>query len=214
MMCRMTVSTTPVTPSLPAGTKDKLKALRPLFTAERRRAKSLRSTPRWSADGLSSREAAVRRAQWQMYKASLQECGKLVDTRDVLVTYGVRQELKRRGWSRKWPPLPQQALIGGRWPGSRDVDCPEQITVRLPADLVLQVRCACWHSSAKAIGLLRDWRDEHPDALPWEAYRSAEEDQAMRGYEDLASEVTTAGEIWRAGLLLGMAHASAMPVFE
>jgi hypothetical protein len=71
----MTVSTTPVTPSLPAGTKDKLNALRPLFTAERRRAKSLRSTPRWSADGLPSREAAVRRAQWQMYKASLQECG-------------------------------------------------------------------------------------------------------------------------------------------
>jgi hypothetical protein len=48
----------------------------------------------------------------------------LVDTRDVLgVTYGVRQELKRRRWSRKWPPLPQQALIGERWPGSRDVDC-------------------------------------------------------------------------------------------
>jgi hypothetical protein len=36
-------------------------------------------------------------------------------TRDVLVAYGVRQELKRRGWNRKtWPPVPQQSLIGGR----------------------------------------------------------------------------------------------------
>ncbi|MDX6352128.1 MAG: hypothetical protein QOF84_6918 [Streptomyces sp.] len=154
---------------------------------------------RWattSVSDLPSREAAARRAQWQMHKANLQERGKLIDTRDVLVAYGVRQEPKRRGWNRKkWPPLPQQALIGGRWPGSRDVNCPDQIPVRLPSDLVLRVRSACWHTSAPSIALLRDWRDEHPDALPWEGFRSAEEDQALAEYEHLAAEVTTAGEI-------------------
>lgn len=88
---------------------------------------------------------------------------------------------------------------------------PEQITVRLPSDLVLLVRCACRHSSAPAIAKLRDWRDEHPEALPWEAFRSAEQNAAQAEYEEPAAEVTTAGEIWRAGFRLRMAHAAAIP---
>jgi len=212
MICGMTAST-PVTVSAPLGSKDKLAELKALFAAERERARKLKRGSRWSVKDLPSREAAARRAEWEIHKAKLQEHGQLVDTRDVLVAYGVRLELKRRGWGRKtWPPLPREALTGGRWPGSRDVNCPDQIPVRLPSDLVLRVRSACWHTSAPAIALLRDWRDAHPSALPWEGFRSDEEHEALAEYEHLAAEVTTAGEIWRAGLKLGLTHAATLPL--
>ncbi|MCX4462532.1 hypothetical protein OOK58_57920 [Streptomyces sp. NBC_01728] len=46
---------------------------------------------------LPGREAAVKRAQWGMFKGYLRERGKLVDTLDVLVAYGVRAKLARLG---------------------------------------------------------------------------------------------------------------------
>lgn len=56
------------------------------------------------------------------------------------------------------------------------------------------MRAACWHTSADAIGELRDWRDRYPDALPTRAFRNEHDDEA------LAARVTTTGTIWRAAI--------------
>ncbi|MFI9588290.1 hypothetical protein ACIHCQ_42400 [Streptomyces sp. NPDC052236] len=193
-----------VTARVAFGTKDVLKELKPLFKAERVRARQLAREPQWSTDGLPGREAAAKRAQWLMFKEHLRERAELVDTLDVLVTFGVRAELAERGWDIEWPPLPQQAMIPGRWPGSRDGAWPEKVTVRLPSALVTTVWSACWHTSAEAIGKLRDWRDKYPDALPTRPFRSQSQDEALAEYEKLAAQVTTAGEIWRAAVTRGI----------
>ncbi len=206
MMSAMTeAGTITVTARVAFGTKETLRGFKPLFKAERERAKKLARAPEWSIAGLSGREAAARRTQWAMFKEHLRESGELVDTLDVLVACGVRAELTERGWDRKWPPLPAQALLPGRWPGSRDGAWPEGVTVRLPSGLVNTVRSACWHTSEEAIGQLRDWRDKYPDALPNRPFRSAREDQALAEYERLAAQVTTVGAIWRAGVSRGIA---------
>jgi hypothetical protein len=142
-----------------------------------------------------------------MYRAHLRETGELTDTLDALVAFGVRAELAARGWDRQWPPLPAQAKNPGRWPGTRDGGWPERVTVRLPAPLVNQVLSACWHTSADAIGKLRDWRDEHPDMLPTKPFRYPEDDAALAEYEALAAQVTPAGHIWRAAVQRGIAAA-------
>ncbi|MER7693396.1 hypothetical protein [Streptomyces sp. NPDC097610] len=51
---------------------------------------------------------------------------------------------------------------------------------------------------------MRDWRDKYPDALPTRPFRSQSEDEALAEYEQLASQVTTAGEIWRAAVDRGI----------
>lgn len=52
--------------------------------------------------------------------AVLRETGKLADSLDALVAFGVRAELAARGWDRDWPPLPAQAKNPGRQPGTRN----------------------------------------------------------------------------------------------
>jgi hypothetical protein len=222
MMARMTLLTTvavlPVTARVPFGTKEALKALKPLYKAEQRRARLLASTEPWDARGLTGREATERRTAWYAHRAELREDGQLLDSLDAVVMLEVRAELRARGWDHDWPPLPAEALIPGRWPGSRDGGYPEKLPVRLPAGLVLRVRSACWHTSAEAIGQLRDWRDRWPDALPTRAFREHHEDQALTEYEELAAKVTTTGEVWRSAIerlvdavpvLLGRAAAAA-----
>ncbi|MCM2425083.1 hypothetical protein [Streptomyces sp. RKAG337] len=75
--------------------------MRPLFKAERERARVLSRTSHWDWDRLPGREAAAKRAQWAMYRAHLREAGELADTSDVLVAFGVRAELAAHGWDRE-----------------------------------------------------------------------------------------------------------------
>jgi len=189
-----------VTARVPFGTRDALKALKPLYKAEQRRARQLALMEPWDARGLPGREAVERRAAWYAHRAELREDGQLLDTLDAVVMLEVRAELRGRGWDRPWPALPAEALVPGRWPGSRDGGYPEKIPVRLPAELAARVRAACWHTSAEAIGQLRDWRDRYPDALPTRAFRDDHEDQALAEYEALAAIVTTTGAVWRAAI--------------
>lgn len=65
-------------------------------------------------------------------------------------------------------------LEGGAW--------PEKVPLRLPAGLVNTVRSACWHTSAE----------------------TRREDQTLEEYEQLARQVTTADEIWRAAITRGL----------
>src|SRR4051812_37272486 len=90
-MCSMTeAGTTPVTARVTYGTKQQLADIRPLFKAERKRARALSATPQWDWDGLPGQEAAAKRAQWAMYRVHLRETGELTDTLNTLVASGVR----------------------------------------------------------------------------------------------------------------------------
>ena len=147
----------PVTARVPHGTKAVLKQLKPLFKAERGRARLLAGDERWSVEGLSGRQAAERRAEWYVHREQPRQEGELLDCLDALVMLEVRGELRRRGWDHPWPELPWQALIPGRWPGSRDGGYPEKVPVRLAAALVTQAWSACWHTSScrSSLGCIR-----------------------------------------------------------
>jgi len=114
--------------------------------------------PKWRTYGLHGTDAARRRAAWRTEVQRQRRAGELLDTKDALVEYGVREELRVRGWDHDWDPAPEEAWDQGRWPGSRDrgiASYPERTSARLDARTV----AACWHISAPAIARLRAWRD-------------------------------------------------------
>ncbi|MET8680945.1 hypothetical protein ABZW18_26040 [Streptomyces sp. NPDC004647] len=193
-----------VTARLPYGTLARLETARTVFAAERRRAQQMAARPRWSTHGLTGRQAVERRAEWVEFRGELRATGMLLDTRDGAASAGVRAELERRGWNRQWPPLPAEALLPGRWPGHRDASAPEKFSVRLPAELIDTARRACWHTSADAIGRLRDWRDTWPATLPGKPGRTEAEETALTTYRELSAQVTTTGEVWRGGILYAL----------
>ncbi|MGW4803102.1 hypothetical protein [Kitasatospora sp. NPDC004272] len=192
--------TAAVTAKVPFGTRVLLKAE---LEWQREHRKELAADERWSVKGLSRRDAAAMRAAWRTELARLREEGELLDSVDRLAVLGIREELRARGWERRWPTVPEEALDPGRWPGSRGGAYPEAVPLRLSAPLARQVRGACWHTSAKAIGALRDWRDANPGIVPG---RSGE----LEEYERLAAQVTTVGDVWRGGLRRGLEAAKDM----
>ncbi|MFB6881435.1 hypothetical protein ACFCY8_11445 [Streptomyces noursei] len=170
--------------------------------------------PRWHTYGFRKAEAARRRAAWRTEVAGLRLAGELLDTKDVLIEYGVREELAARDWDHDWDPAPEEAWDQGRWPGSRDrgpSGYPERVSARLDAGLVAQTVAACWHTSAPAIEQLRTWRDLNPGLTP-PRYQMDEQGRSrlvgpLTDYARLAEQVTTTGTIWRAGVTRGLAHA-------
>ncbi|MFJ8677299.1 hypothetical protein [Streptomyces sp. NPDC093589] len=172
---------------------------------------------RWRTRGLTRAEAAERRAAWRSEVRRLRVAGELLDVRDALVAYGVREELRVRGWDREWDPAPEEAWDQGRWPGSRDSGpggFPERISARLDAGLAARAVAACWWTSWPAIQALREWRDAFPGITP-PRYRVVEEGRGqlvgpLAQYERLAAGVTTTGTIWRAGVLRGLEQAAAL----
>ncbi|MFI8932362.1 hypothetical protein ACIG3E_32445 [Streptomyces sp. NPDC053474] len=186
--------------------------------AEQQRAARLSAQGnRWRTRGLTRAQAAAVRAAWRSEQRRLRAAGELLDVRDALVEYGVREELRVRGWDRAWDPAPEEAWDQGRWPGSRDRGLggyPERVSARLEAALVAQTVAACWWTSWPAIQALRAWRDANPGLTP-PRYRLGEEDLKHVGgplaaYERLAVGVTTTGEIWRAGITRGLERAAAL----
>lgn len=170
---------------------------------------------RWRTRGLPRAEAAAVRAAWRGEVQRLRASGELLDVRDALVTYGVREDLRVRGWDRPWDPAPEEAWDQGRWPGSRDSGpggYPERLSARLDADLVARAVAACWWTSLPAITALRAWRDANPGLTP-PRYRLDEEGRArlvgpLAEYEALARQVTTTGAVWRAGVTRGLTQAT------
>ncbi|MFE4822882.1 hypothetical protein ACFRFU_42005 [Streptomyces sp. NPDC056704] len=197
------IGTITVTARLPFGTRKQLQALTPFFASERARAKTLAMA---STAGLDRREAAARRSLWNREKQHLRRVGRLTDSIGALVTGAVTQEVIVRGWSRTWPGIPHQAH--GRWPGSPEGVWPEPLTVDLPADLVQTVRAACWHTCRTEIGLLYAWRERHPDARPRCPTRPGCDAAALTEYQELAAQIITPGEVWRAAVARGIRDAS------
>ncbi|MFF9436328.1 hypothetical protein ACF1BP_21600 [Streptomyces sp. NPDC014735] len=188
------------------------KVLGDAVDAQQRRRAVLRSADRWQTYGVTRERAAGLRALWRSEVERLRAAGELLDTRDVLVEYGVRAEMAARGWLRDWGPLSPEAREPGRWPGSRDGGYSESITVRIDDTLADQVAGACWHTSRDAIKALRNWRTLNPGII---TPRTWNDDGSPKGplgdYLRLARRVTTPGTIWRAGLHHGLTTAHAMP---
>ncbi|MFJ2217971.1 hypothetical protein ACIQVO_38120 [Streptomyces sp. NPDC101062] len=200
--------------SVDRGVPDRLGVL---VDSEKVREVVLSAAPQWWTHGLGSAEAARVRGQWRKECQRLRSAGELLDTRDAVASYGVREELRARGWDHdEWPEAPEEAWGRGRWPGSRDCGFPEHVSVRLEAELFQRTVRACWETSREAIGALRRWRDEHPGITPARYRRTGEGLAELVGplaeYERLALQVTVTGVIWRAGLAHGIARLQALPL--
>lgn len=196
---RTVIGTVSVTACVPYGTQAQLENLKMFFDAERARARTLSMA---STEGLSRREASARRTLWEEQKEQLRRRGQLTDSLVALVIGGLCREIEAREWNRDWPDVPRQTR--GRWPGSPQGEWPEEVSVRLPADLVQTVRAACWHTCRKEIGLLYAWREQHPKARPTCPSRPRCDAAALNEYKELASKIITTGEIWRAAVARGI----------
>ncbi|MGW1976726.1 hypothetical protein [Streptomyces sp. NPDC001889] len=174
----------------------------------------LSAQPRWNTRQLPRGQAAEVRAAWRAEVRRLRAEGLLLDTHDALIEYGVREEMRVRGWDRDWDPAPEEAWDQGRWPGSRDHGCPGRLPARLDAVLVGQVVAACWHTSSPAIRAIRAWRDDHPGITPPRHHQDEEgggtgkDTGPLAAYEHLARQITTTGTIWRAGVTHGLQQAA------
>lgn len=167
------------------------------------------ANPRWSTERLSRRRSTEVRAAWRQRLAVMRHEGELLDTLDALAAFGVRSELRERGWDRRWPACPPAARTAGRWPGSREGGYPEQLSFRLPAFLEHQVRAACWYTSAVAITELQDWQDRYRPILPKRRRPPTGLEHIFDIYDRLAARITTTGAIWRAGIQRGIEAAAA-----
>lgn len=197
--------TVPVTVRLPCGTRA---GVRQVLDHERARRAAMAAPPGTGAGRQSRRRLVEARTAWREALALIRREGDLLDTLDALALFGVRCELRARGWDHRWPPCPPAARCPGRWPGSREGGYPEQLSFRLPAAVVAQVRAACWYTSAAAITELLEWQDRHRLTVRKRRRPSAELQQALDTYDRLADRVTTTGAIWRAGLRRGMETAA------
>ncbi|MFI0742467.1 hypothetical protein ACH4PU_30980 [Streptomyces sp. NPDC021100] len=198
----------PVTAKVSLRTRERLTEE---LKAQKEHRAVLAGDERWSVEGLNRDEAARVRAAWRRELTRLRQGGELLDTVDSLAVHGIERELRARGWwERRWPAVPGEALDPGRWPGSREGGYPKAVPLRLPQPLARKVYAACWHTSARAITALREWRDHNPGlSLPrWlltEDGAVQELTGPLREYAELARQVTTVGEVWRGGLEHGIA---------
>jgi hypothetical protein len=189
-----------VTISVEFGTKEKLDKLKPYFAAEAERLRVLGVT---AVADLTPREAAARRSRWHEEKEEQRRRGELTDSLRALVAGGLAQEVAERGWDGLVRfELPHQSR--GRWPGSPQGSWPEQLTVALPADLVVTAYTGCWDVSKEAVGKLRDWKERHPKASPNRPSRPGCSPQALAEYQYYAAKVLTPGVIWREAVTRGL----------
>ncbi|MFD8220483.1 hypothetical protein ACFV2U_44150 [Streptomyces sp. NPDC059697] len=196
-----------VTAHVSFGTRKELSGLKPFFKEQRAWACE---QPMASVAGMDRREAAARRGLWAEEKVVLRRQGRLIDSLDALVTGGLSREVEERGWNREWEACPRQAKAQGRSPGSPDGVWEEPVTVRLPADLVHTVYCACWHTSKDARDLLEKWQASHPKARPNRMSRPGCDAAALAEYQEIRSKIIHRGDIWRAAVITGIGNARAV----
>ncbi len=129
--------------------------------------------------------------------AGLRESGEVRDSARLVFEHGLREMLAAYGWDKKWSKLPTEGRKPGRWWGSEDHGWAESIPIRIDAALAEQVRAACWHTSAEAIGELHRWRDRNPE--------ETSDVKELNKYRALSALVTTPGDAWRDGLMRAVA---------
>ncbi|OIJ63252.1 hypothetical protein [Streptomyces mangrovisoli] len=143
---------------------------------------------------------------------TLRRQGELLDTRDALVAFGLRQEVQARGWDHPWPDVDLVEIPLGRFPGGTGTGSyPETLSLRLPGMLVDQVSAGCWSTSKESIHRLWQWRDDHAPAVLRPHATRPEEQAAAAEYQRLSAGVTTTGEVYRAGIHRGLRAALHTP---
>ena len=159
--------------------------------------RAVRADERWSRVGLPSAERVRVSVALAEHLAGLRESGEVRDSARLVFEHGLREMLAAYGWDKKWSKLPTEGRKPGRWWGSEDHGWAESIPIRIDAALAEQVRAACWHTSAEAIGELHRWRDRNPE--------ETSDVKELNKYRALSALVTTPGDAWRDGLMRAVA---------
>ncbi|MEU9521841.1 hypothetical protein [Streptomyces sp. NPDC048224] len=156
--------------------------------------------------GLTPPQKDILRGKQRQALDDLRSRGSLLGKRDLLIAFGLRQELQTRGWDRSRPGVEWEEIPVGLLPAAFVSSHPESLSLSLPATLVEQVRAGCWSSSMQSIRGLQKWRADASTAVlqPREGPPEAE-------YERLAAGVTTTGEVYRAGIRRGLQAALHTP---
>lgn len=171
--------------------------------------------------GLTAQERTDALRRVRVERARHRAAGDLMGTRDLLLAWGARTELARRGWDRRvWDRVPPGGAAAGHPWGSRvGVPYTGRLSVRLPPDLVDTMRRSTHWVSAPAIEQLMAWRDRWGPSLDVRLRRAEHEGvpsplalAAMLGtrgpsVEDLAARahwcgrITTVGDVMRGALV-------------
>ncbi|MDX3640155.1 hypothetical protein [Streptomyces sp. MB09-02B] len=195
-------STTKVTVRVPLGTRLALTS-----GLERHQAwtRQLTAHHRAQLKGLTPPQKDTLRAEQRHALRVLRSHGRLLDKRDLLFAFGVRQELQARGWDRSWTGVDWEEIPMGLLPRAIGNSYPESLSLYLSAALVELVHAGCWTSSQESIRRLRQWHADCAAAvLP---SRAEPQGGATAEYKRLAAGVTTTGEVYRAGIRRGL-HAA------
>ncbi|HEY8986367.1 MAG TPA: hypothetical protein VIU15_43195 [Streptomyces sp.] len=194
---------TKVTVRVPLGTRLALTS-----GLERHQAWSqqLKAHHRAQLKGLTPAQRDTLRGEQRQALDVLRSCGGLLDKRDLLIAFGIRQELQARGWDRSWTGVDWEEIPMGLLPAALVSGYPESLSLSLPATLVEQVRAGCWASSRESIRRLRQWRADYSAAV-----LQSRDGPPEAEYERLAAGVTTTGEVYRAGVRRGLHAALHVP---
>ncbi|MDC2960427.1 hypothetical protein PO587_38990 [Streptomyces gilvifuscus] len=156
--------------------------------------------------GLTPAQRGTLRAELRQALDVLRSRGRLLDKRDLLIAFGLRQELHARRWDRSWNGAEWEEIPMGLLPAALVSTYPESLSLSLPATLVEQVRAGCWSSSKETIRRLHKWRADYSDAV-----LQSREGPPKAEYKRLAAGVTTTGEVFRAGIRRGLRAALHAP---
>jgi hypothetical protein len=166
----------------------------------------LKAHHRAQLKGLTPAQKDTLRAEQRQALDVLRSRGSLLDKRDLLIAFGLRQELQARGWDRSWTGAEWEEIPGELLPAALVSSHPESLSLSLPATVVEQVRAGCWSSSRESIRRLRQWRADYSAAVLQSRKGPPEAE-----YERLAAGVTTTGEVYRAGIRRGLQAAMHTP---
>ncbi|MFI7296879.1 hypothetical protein [Streptomyces sp. NPDC050121] len=157
--------------------------------------------------GLTPAQRDTLRAEQRQELDVLRSRGSLLDKRDRLIAFGLRQELQARGWHHSWwTGVEWEEIPMGLVPAAPVSTNPETLSLSLPAMLVEQVRSGCWFSSRESIRQLRQWRADDTAAV-----LQSREGPPQEVYRRLADGVTTTGEVYRSGIRRGLQAALHLP---
>jgi hypothetical protein len=166
----------------------------------------LKAHHRAQLKGLTPTQKDTVRGGQRQVLDDLRSRGSLLDKRDLLIAFGLRQELQARGWDRSWTGAEWEEIPMGLLPAALVSRYPESLSLFLPAAVVEQVRAGCWSSSKQSIRGLQKWRADASAAI-----LQSREGPPEAEYERLAAGVTTMGEVYRAGIRRGLQAALHTP---
>jgi hypothetical protein len=188
-------------------TQGDLAELNELLRVQRVAEQAWRAEQRAAIDQLATtaaeraRALAAARRQFEQLRAAGEFCG----THTLLVLPALQRVLAERGWdTRRWRPIPADALRHGRPWGTHDAGFDARVALRLEDALAERITRACWWTSAPIVAKLQGWYDDHGDH--WrgrlhtvgDSWAGAGPSRAdLRARDDLVAKIVTTGDIGR-----------------